>query len=113
MRQRLTLFLFILTCLLSSACSTSSPGTFVAHSYISDDTPQKTSPLGPVQSESCQTRVLYLFAYGDPPSIDDAIKAARQQHENTSYLVDISIQERTRWSFGYSTVCLRVDATAY
>ena len=113
MVNRISVCLVISLCLLASACSTSSPGTFVASSYISDDTPGKNTPLGPVQSDSCQNRFLYLFAYGEPPSIDEAIKAAKRQYPDTSYLVDISIQNRIRWGVGYSTECIRVNATAY
>ena len=112
MSKRLNVALILLSALIS-ACTTSLHGSFVTNSYIGEDVEDNPVPLGPVESESCQTRILYLFASGAAPSTSDAIQAAKDQYEDTRYLADISIQEQTKWKFGYSIECISVSATAY
>jgi hypothetical protein len=99
--------------ILLSACSTSLHGSFVTTSYVGEVGPPAATELGPVEGRSCQTRPLYVFASGDPATTDIAIANARSVHEGTSFIADISIDDETRWGFGYAVQCIVVRATAY
>ena len=105
----------IIGCLtiLLSACSTSLHGSFVTTSYAGEVELPAATELGPVDGQSCQTRILYIFPRGDAPTTDDAIANAKSVHEGTSFIADISIDDETRWGFGYSVKCIVVRATAY
>ena len=106
---------FVSVCLamLLSACSTSLHGSFVTTSYAGEPEHPAATELGPVEGRSCQTRPLYVFASGDPATTDMAIANARSVHEGTSFIADISIDDETRWRFGYAVQCIVVRATAY
>ena len=106
---------FISACLviLLSACSTSLHGSFVTTSYAGEVEHPVATELGPVEGRSCQTRPLYVFASGAPATTDLAIADAKNVHEDTSFIADISIDDETRWRFGYSVQCIVARATAY
>ncbi len=99
--------------ILLSACSTSLHGSFVTASYAGEVEHSAATELGPVEGRSCQTRPLYIFASGDPATTDMAIANARSVHDGTIFIADISIDDETRWRFGYSVQCIVVRATAY
>ncbi len=69
--------------------------------------------LGPVEGRSCQTRNLYLFPSGDSPTTNEAIANATNVHAGTRFIANISIDDETRWGFGYATMCIVVRASAY
>jgi len=94
-------------------CTTSLPGNFVPTSYVGNLNYSTVTELGPVEGRSCQTRPLYIFAHGDPASTHGAIEATKSVFEEARFIVDISIDEETRWGFGYSVQCIIVRATAY
>ena len=103
---------------LLSGCSTSLHGSFIAQSYAnpgdSDHTDSEiTAKIGSVEGRSCQTQPLYILALGDPATTDAAIKDAQNKIEETRFLADISIDDETAWSIGYSVQCIVVRATAY
>ena len=108
-------YLLITVCLaiLLNACSTSLHGSFVTTSYAGEVEHPAATELGQVEGRSCQTRPLYLFASGDPATTDIAIANAKSVHEGTSFIADISIDDETRWRFGYAVQCIVVRATAY
>jgi len=100
--------LFILT-----ACSTGFHGSFSPNTYIGGKDNLNAEEIGRVEGKSCQTKVLYLFPFGPPPSTAEAIKFAKEKHQGTKYLTDISIDDRTEWEIGYLRQCITVEATAY
>lgn len=105
---------FILACLLLvSGCSTALHGSFIEQSYAGQDTSGTARELGHVEGRSCQTQPLYVLAIGEPATTDAAIKDAKAQLEQTRFLADISIDDETEWSIGYSVQCIIVRATAY
>jgi hypothetical protein len=69
--------------------------------------------LGSVEGRSCQTRVLYVFPSGDRPTTDEAMVNAKNMHDGTRFIADISIDDETEWKVGYSVKCIVVRATAY
>ncbi|WP_417347031.1 hypothetical protein [Ferrimonas sp.] len=56
---------------------------------------------------------LYLLPMDEPPSTQQALKAAKQVIPGTHFLVDISIDDETLWHFGYARQCIVVQATAW
>ncbi|QDP02795.1 hypothetical protein [Thalassotalea sp. PS06] len=95
-----------------AGCATSNPGVFVDTSY-KPSVDSNEEYLGDVQGESRQRWILYLIPIGDPPSTHEAITKAKQQIKGTRFLADISIDEKTDWSFGYSEQIIIVNAQAY
>jgi hypothetical protein len=71
------------------------------------------SPKGLANGDSCQTRVLYLFPAGKSPSTQEALERAMKQYEDTEYLANVAVENRTEWGFGYSRQCTTVIGTAY
>ncbi len=106
---------FVSVCLviLLSACSTSLHGSFVTTSYAGEIDQSGAAELGPVEGRSCQTQPLYLLAWGPEATTNSAIADAKSVHEDTRFIADISIDDETRWRFGYSVQCIVVRATAY
>lgn len=102
------LFVLLLLC----SCATSNHGTFVSSSYVPPDAQAKNQVLGNVVGESTQTLVLYALPFGPPPSTAAAIADAKQQLKGTTFLTDLSIDDRTYWKLGYSEQVIRVEATA-
>lgn len=107
------IYIIISVLLLLTACSTGYHGSFVPSTYIGSEDGNNSEQIGPVKGKSCQTRVLYLFPVGPAPSTEEAIRSAKEQYKDTKYLTDISIDDRTEWSIGYSRQCITVEATAY
>lgn len=68
--------------------------------------------MGKVSGESKQTWILYIFPIGKAPSTDEAIMDAKSKVEDTKYLTDLSIDDRTYWGVGYSEYVIEVKATA-
>lgn len=95
------------------ACYTGHHGSFVPSTYVDSKDDSDSTQIYPVKGQSCQTLILYLFPAGSPPSTGEAIQSAKDQHEGTKYLTDISIDDRTKWEFGYSLQCIIVEGTAH
>jgi hypothetical protein len=106
-------FVFLTGLFLLSGCSTSLHGSFIAQSYTGHGDSETTEKLGLVEGRSCQTQPLYILALGDPATTDAAIKDAQNKIEKTRFLADISIDDETKWSIGYSVQCIVARATAY
>ncbi|MCX2982052.1 hypothetical protein EYC98_14410 [Halieaceae bacterium IMCC14734] len=102
-------------CLLMAlgGCTTSLHGSFVTSSYPGAMTGSPAEKLGLVEGRSCQTQALYLFANGEPPTTEQAIKDAKSERADTRFIADISIDDEVRWGFGYSVQCIVVRAMAY
>jgi len=113
MSQCRTISLSIVMLLQLTACSTAFHGSFVANTYIGENAKKNTPAKGLARGVSCQTRVLYLFPTGDPPSTQEAIQLAKKQYEGTEYLADVTVENRTEWAFGYLRQCTTVIGTAY
>jgi hypothetical protein len=107
------IYLPIVILLLLTACSTGFHGSFVANTYIGENSKKTTSAKGLARGDSCQTRTLYLFPVGEPPSTQEAIQLAKKQYEGTEYLADVTVENRTEWAFGYLRQCTTVTGTAY
>jgi len=103
----------IVILMLLTACSTGFHGSFVANTYINENSEKITSAKGLARGDSCQTRALYLFPLGEPPSTQEAIQLAKKQYEGTEYLADVTVENRTEWSLGYLRQCTTVTGTAY
>ena len=96
-----------------TACTTGFHGSFAPNTYIGSEYTVNSEKVNPVKGQSCQTRVLYLFPAGTPPSTAEAIQAAKDQYEGTKFLTDISIDDRTEWGIGYSKQCITVEGFAH
>jgi len=96
-----------------TACTTGFHGSFAPSTYIGSEDGANAGKIGPVKGQSCQTRVLYLFPTGLPPSTAEAIQSAKDQYEGAKYLTDISIDDRTEWEIGYSKQCITVEGIAH
>ena len=103
----------IVMLMLLTACSTGFHGSFVSNTYIGENSTKITPAKGLARGDSCQTRALYLFPFGEPPSTQEAIQLARKQYEGTKYLADVTVENRTEWAFGYLRQCTTVTGTAY
>ena len=103
----------LMFCSMITGCTSSLHGSYAPISYVSDDTVRRPEPLGQVRGESCQTKLLYFFPMGSGVSTSEAIRAAKEQLEGTSYIAEISIDDRMNWGLGYSEQCITVDAIAY
>ena len=113
MSQSRIISLTIVMLLLLTACSTAFHGSFVANTYIGENSGKITPAKGLARGDSCQTRVLYLFPAGEPPSTQEALQLAKNQYEGTEYLADVTVENRTEWAFGYLRQCTTVIGTAY
>ncbi len=98
---------------LLNACSTSLQGSFVTTSYEGELEDPVVTELGSAEGRSCQTRILYIFPSGDSPTTDEAIANAKNVHQGTRFIADISIDDEIRWKVGYAVRCIVVRATAY
>ena len=107
------LYFILSTLLLLAGCNTGFHGSFASNTYIPAEYSGNSDRIGPVTGQSCQTKVLYLFPLGPAPSTDEAIQSAKDQYEGTTYLTDVSIDDRINWEFGYSVQCITVDAMAH
>jgi len=106
-------FACIYLTVLLSVCSTSLHGSFVTTSYAGGLEDPVVTELGSAEGRSCQTRILYLFPSGDSPTTDEAIVNAKNVHQGTRFIADISIDDETRWGVGYAVKCIVARATAY
>ena len=117
LRNLSTILVYRLGCIcltvVLSACSTSLHGSFVTTSYQDEPGDSAVTELGPVEGRSCQTRILYLFPMGDSPTTDEAIANAKNVHQGTRFIADISIDDETWWGVGYAVRCIVARATAY
>ena len=95
------------------ACTTSFHGSFVSNSYPGPKDGSTAEELGPVEGRSCQTQTLYVFAKGEQPTTEQAIKDAKSVRAHTGFIADIAIDDEVRWAFGYSVHCIVVRAMAY
>ena len=107
------LYFSISVLLLLVGCNTGFHGSYVPNTYIYKEDGINSELMGPVTGQSCQTQVLYLFPLGPAPSTDEAVRSAKDQYEGTKYLTDVSIDDRTKWEFGYSIQCITVEAIAH
>ena len=96
-----------------TACTTGYHGSFAPSTYTGSEDGANFGQISRVKGQSCQTRVLYLFPTGLPPSTAEAIQSAKDQYEGTKYLTDISIDDRTEWRIGYSEQCITVEGIAH
>ena len=96
-----------------SGCTTSFHGSFIAESHVDSAARSLAKELGEVEGRSCQTRILYLFAAGDPATTDKAIEDAKSKYDQTLFIADIAIDDEVKWYFPYSVQCIVVRATAY
>jgi hypothetical protein len=96
-----------------TACTTGFHGSFAPSTYIGSEDGVNSEQIRRVKGQSCQTRVLYLFPTGLPPSTAEAIQSAKGQYEGTKYLTDVSIDDRTEWEIGYSRQCITVEGIAH
>ena len=112
MRSFVLLISIIISMLFLISCSTGFHGTFTPNTHINEEHADAVL-LGPVTGKSCQLRVFYIIPSGPAASTDEAIQSAKEQYEGTKYLIDVSIDDRVEWKFGYSIQCIIVDATAY
>lgn len=96
-----------------TACTTGFHGSFAPNTYTGGENNENSEEGIPVKGQSCQTRVLYVFPSGEAPSTAEAIQAAKDQHEGTKFLTDISIDDRTEWEIGYSIQCITVEGLAH
>ena len=103
----------LLFLLLFVACTTGHHGTFVSSTYADAENGLGSNRIGPVKGQSCQKMILYLIPTGPPPSTAEALQDAKNQYEDTRYLADISIDDRTQWRLGYSWQCIIVEGQAY
>ena len=113
MRSSIVLYFVISAFFFLWACTTGFHGSFVPSTYIGSEDAANYGQISRVKSQSCQTRVLYLFPIGLPPSTAEAIKSAKEQYEGTKYLTDVSIDDRTEWEIGYSRQCISVEGIAH
>ena len=107
------LYLLLFALFLLAGCNTGFHGSFATNTYINENDDLKNELIGPVNGQSCQTKVLYLFPLGPAPSTDEAIQSAKDQYGGTKYLTDVSIDDRIKWEIGYSVQCITVDAMAH
>ena len=107
------LYLSLSALLLLMGCNTGFHGSFAPNTYFSNDDYGESQIIGTVEGLSCQTRVLYIFPLGSAPSTAEAIQAAKNQYEDTKFLTDISIDDRTKWEVGYSIQCITVEGIAH
>ena len=98
---------------LLNACTTSLHGSFVTASFTGGVDQRDAVELGPVEGQSCQTGVLYVFPLSDAPTTDEAIENAKSARGDISFITDISIDDETQWGIGYLEKCVVVRATAY
>lgn len=106
-------FILILFPLLTG-CSTAKHGSFITSTYIQNkDMQDNIEELGPVKGSSCQTMMLYIFPMGPAPSTNEAVESAKNQHQGTKYITDITIDDRVEWKIGYSIQCITVEGTAH
>jgi hypothetical protein len=96
-----------------AGCSTGNLGTFSETTFFDPGQSTNIRELGPVQGESCQTMVLYVFPHDAPPSTQDAMQKALSQNNGTVFLANVSVERRQHWHIGYSRVCTLVMGTAY
>lgn len=106
-------YLSIPALLLLVGCNTGFHGSFIPNTYIYNENGVTSELIGPATGQSCQTRVLYLLPLGPAPSTDEAVRSAKDQYEGTKYLTDVSIDDRTKWEFGYSIQCITIEAMAH
>lgn len=113
MRISKMVYFILFACFFLTACTTGFHGSFAPNSYIGSERGANSGQIGRVEGQSCQTKVLYLFPAGQPPSTAEAIQSAKGQIEGTKFLTDISIDDRILWEIGYSKQCIAVSGTAH
>jgi hypothetical protein len=113
MHSRKILYFAISAFFFLTACTTGFHGSFAPSTFIGGEDDANSEQIGRVMGQSCQTRVLYLFPAGPPPLTAEAIQSAKGQYEDTKYLTDISIDDRTEWGIGYSKQCITVEGIAH
>lgn len=104
--------LLVALSMLVVACSTGFHGSFVEHTYRGDTSDLHRPAKGLASGSSCQTRALYVFPTGEPPSTRAALDAAKAYYPGTAYLTDVSVENTTDWAFGYARACTTVTGTA-
>jgi len=109
----LTLCIFVISALLFTGCATGNLISFSENTFFDSSKYTNIRELGPVQGESSQTMVLYLFPRYLPASTTDAVQDALSQYDNTVFLANVAIENRNKVYVGYSQVCTLVTATAY
>jgi hypothetical protein len=97
----------------STGCATGHFGEFSVSTFYDPNLYTHIRELGPVQGESCQTKVLYVFPWRSPPSTLDAIEQALSQRDGAVFLGNVSVERHEHWHIGYSRLCTLVTGTAY
>jgi len=113
MRSPKILYFAISAFFFLTACTTGFHGSFAPSTFIGSEDDANSEQIGRLKGQSCQTLVLYLFPVGLPPSTAEAIQSAKDQYEDTKYLTDISIDDRTEWGIGYSKKCITVEGICF
>ena len=94
-------------------CTSAHHGTFVTSTYTDSGKTTSTEYLGEVTGESIQTMLFYVIPIGEPASTNEAIINARSKYKDTKLLVDVSIDDRIYWGFGYARQIIQVRAKAH
>ena len=94
-------------------CTTGRYGSFTGKTFIDEEKYTDFKMLGPVSGESCQTRVLYTFPKGNPPTTAEALSIARNQYSATAFLSDVTVEMRIKWHIFYSEECIVATGVAY
>jgi len=96
-----------------TGCSTGNLGSFSETTFFDSSRAKNVRELGPVQGESCQTMVLYVFPKDTPASTQEAMQKALSAQDGAVFLANVSVERRQYWHVGYSEVCTLVTGTAY
>ena len=113
MRSPKILYFAISAFFFLTSCTTGFHGSFAPSTFIGSEDDANSEQIGWVKGQSCQTRVLYVFPTGLPPSTAEAIQSAKDQYKGTKYPTDVSIDDRTEWEIGYSRQCITVEGIAH
>ena len=110
--KKINSLIYLIILAILSSCATSNHGSFVpsTHKHINDETVSKNCQK--VIGESKQTWFLYIIPIGNAPSTDEAISDAKSKINDTKYLTDLSIDDRTYWKIGYSEQVIETRANA-
>jgi len=113
MKRMLIVGLAILLSVSFQGCTTGQHGSLTEKTFIDELKYSDFKRLGRASGESCQTRVLYTFPKGDPPTTAEALDMAKNQYKTTAFLADVTVETRIRWTILYSEECVVVTGIAY
>ena len=113
MKRILIVGLAALLSVILYGCTTGRYGSLIERTYVDEQNYTDFRRIGPVSGESCQTRVLYTFPKGNPPTTAEALSIARNQYSATAFLSDVSVEMRIKWHIFYSEECIVATGVAY